>query len=80
MPKAQPHQPTRAVGLSVLALQAHRLKSSVRGQAFGRRVGVLLRHSSTKGTATPLIRRSRKAPRSVSCRSQSLAKPREQSE
>ena len=33
-----------------------------------------------KGTATPLVRRSHKAPRSAPCRSHSLTKPREQSE
>ena len=84
MPEPQPHQATSAVGVSALSPSAHiglaRLTSSVRGDASGRRAGVLLRRSSTNGTAAPLVRRSRRAPRSVPCRSHSLTKPRQQSE
>ena len=57
-----------------------RLKSSVRGNASGTRAGVLLKRSSTKGTAMSLVRRSQRAPRSVPCRRHSLTKPRERLE
>ena len=70
MPEPQPQQAKRAVGASVFPPLAHiglaRLKS---GDASGRRAGVLLRRSSTKGTATPVVRRSGGAPWSVQCRS-----------
>ena len=83
MPEPQSHHATWAVGVSVSPPLAHiglaPLKSSVRGDASGRRAGVLLRRSSTKGTATPLVRRCQGAPTSVPCRSRSLTKPREQS-
>ena len=81
MPEPQPHQATSAVGVSAFPPSAHiGLTSSVRGDASGGRAGVLLRRSSTNGTATPLVRRSRRVPRSVPCRSHSLTKPCEQSE
>ena len=51
-----------------------------RGDASGTRAGVMLRRSSTKGTATLLVRRCRRMPTSVPCRSRSLTKPSEQSE
>ena len=41
---------------------------------FCRRAGVLLRRSITKGTAAPLVRRSRRTPRSVPCQRHSLIK------
>ena len=80
MPEPQPHQATRAVGVSVLPPLAHIGLAQLKRDASGRRAGVLLRRSITTGTAAPLVRRSQGPPRSVSCRSHSLTKPREQSE
>ena len=82
IPKPQPHQATSAAGVSVVPSLAHiglaRLKSRVHGDGSGTRAEVLLRRSSTRGTAAPLVRSSRQAPWSVTCRSLSLTKPREQ--
>ena len=50
----------------------------LRADGSSRRAGVLLRRSSTKGTAAPLVLATGRTARRVPCYSHSLAKPRVQ--
>ena len=59
MPLPLPRQATFAAGVNVspslACIRLARLKSAVRGDDSRRRARVLLRRSSTKGTAAPLV-------------------------
>ena len=80
MPQPQPRQATCAAGVSVSSSLARNSLARPNSRAWEMRAGMLLRRSSTKGTAAALVLATGPTARSVPCHSRSLAKPRVQPE